>query len=279
MDLHLRTAQVTSSLDHSAKVGLLFEIPGLPRERPASTAIIARCLWQVRVRRVGQGAKLGDEPNNGTGLSHGSNDNYGEQVWLPRGTWIWATFRPHVQTKFSHATSVRRKKKRNQNATEQSDVGMANRRLIRDPDKISILTAKCDFQSPDKTGIAAPEVSVPTFDGRISVARDGLHGCKALRKLRTMGVHTIHSADAALGTVRFAHLPAGSFLVLLPKDEPVKIFHNHVEIGLRAYKLFNELADEKKLLASAVASLNTVRRKGKVDFHILELPEDDDSEE
>ncbi|KAJ7640290.1 hypothetical protein DFH06DRAFT_1137766 [Mycena polygramma] len=166
--------------------------------------------------------------------------------------------------------------------------------LIRDPDKISILTAKCDFQSPDRTGIAAPEVSVPTFDGRISVARDGLHGCKALRKLRTMGVHimddtilnddeedlkTIHSADAALGTVRFAHLPAGSFLILLPKDEPVKIFHNHVEIGLRAYKLFNELADEKKLVASAVASLNTVRRKGKVDFHILELPEDDDSEE
>ncbi|KAJ7889680.1 hypothetical protein B0H13DRAFT_2666158 [Mycena leptocephala] len=85
----------------------------------------------------------------------------------------------------------------------------------------------------------------------------------------------IHSADAHLGTLRFAHLPVGSFLVLLPKDEGVKQFPTHMEIGVRAYKLFEELQGEKVKLSKAVASLNTVRRKGKADIHILELPEDD----
>ncbi|KAJ7128636.1 hypothetical protein C8R44DRAFT_850999 [Mycena epipterygia] len=37
-----------------------------------------------------------------------------------------------------------------------------------------------------------------------------------------------------------------------------------------------ELVAEKKALAKAVASLNTVRRKGKANIHIMELQEDDD---
>ncbi|KAJ7034201.1 hypothetical protein C8F04DRAFT_887704, partial [Mycena alexandri] len=71
----------------------------------------------------------------------------------------------------------------------------------------------------------------------------------------------IHSADATLGTIRFVHLPAGSFLVLLPKDEAVKTFHNWLEIGTQAYKILEDLMAEKEGLAKAVASLNTVRRK------------------
>ncbi|KAJ6520786.1 hypothetical protein DFH09DRAFT_1331613 [Mycena vulgaris] len=72
-----------------------------------------------------------------------------------------------------------------------------------------------------------------------------------------------------------AALPANSFLALLPKDELVKTFHNHVEIGAQAQKIFGELVAEKEVLAKAVASLNTVRRKGKANIHIMELPEDE----
>jgi hypothetical protein len=85
----------------------------------------------------------------------------------------------------------------------------------------------------------------------------------------------IHSADAHLGTLRFAHLPVGTFLALLPKDEAMKTFATHVEIGIRAYKVFEELLNEKEKLSKAVASLNTVRRKGKANIQILEQPEDD----
>jgi hypothetical protein len=52
-----------------------------------------------------------------------------------------------------------------------------------------------------------------------------------------------------------------------------------VEIGIRAYKVFEELRNEKEKLSKAVASLNTVRRKGKANVHILELPEDDCTED
>ncbi|KAJ7021091.1 hypothetical protein C8F04DRAFT_1195848 [Mycena alexandri] len=70
-------------------------------------------------------------------------------------------------------------------------------------------------------------------------------------------------------------LPDGSFLVLLPKDETIKAFHNRLEIGSRVYRILEDLLAEKEVLAKAVASFNTVRRKGKADIHILELPEDD----
>ncbi|KAJ7779241.1 hypothetical protein B0H16DRAFT_1448730 [Mycena metata] len=80
-------------------------------------------------------------------------------------------------------------------------------------------------------------------------------------------------------TIHFAHLPAGFFLVLLPKDEAVKMFHNRLEIEARAYKILEDLMVKKEGLAKAVASLNTVRRKGKANIHILELPEDDCIEE
>ncbi|KAJ6520686.1 hypothetical protein DFH09DRAFT_939631, partial [Mycena vulgaris] len=87
-------------------------------------------------------------------------------------------------------------------------------------------------------------------------------------------------SDLALGTIdRFAHLPLNSLLALLPTEEngtePVKIFSNHVEISLRGYKLFETLMGEEMLLCKAVASLNTVSRKGKTNISLVELPEDD----
>ncbi|KAJ7110933.1 hypothetical protein C8R44DRAFT_742708 [Mycena epipterygia] len=53
---------------------------------------------------------------------------------------------------------------------------------------------------------------------------------------------------SALGTICFAHLPVKLFLALLPKEEPVKIFQSHLEIGPRAHIMFQENAEETVLL-------------------------------
>ncbi|KAJ7829795.1 hypothetical protein B0H13DRAFT_2372375 [Mycena leptocephala] len=73
----------------------------------------------------------------------------------------------------------------------------------------------------------------------------------------------IPHCTSASGTARFEHLPENSLLALLPKDETVKTFYNHVEIRARAQLIFGELVAEKEVLSKAVASLRTVRRKGK----------------
>ncbi|KAJ6610280.1 hypothetical protein B0H10DRAFT_2293274 [Mycena sp. CBHHK59/15] len=85
-------------------------------------------------------------------------------------------------------------------------------------------------------------------------------------------------AQSALHTYRFAHLPVDSFLALLPKDDAVKSFHTPIEIGIQAHNIFYELVAEQEQLSKAVASLNTVCRKGKANIHILELVEDDYAE-
>ncbi|KAJ7903142.1 hypothetical protein B0H13DRAFT_1882206 [Mycena leptocephala] len=84
-------------------------------------------------------------------------------------------------------------------------------------------------------------------------------------------------SDLPLGTInRFAHLPSNSFLTILPAGgTSVKIFSNHVEVGLRVYNIFQDLVAEKELLSKAVASLNTVRRRGKQHISLVEIPEDD----
>ncbi|KAJ7111863.1 hypothetical protein C8R44DRAFT_632580, partial [Mycena epipterygia] len=87
---------------------------------------------------------------------------------------------------------------------------------------------------------------------------------------------------AVLGTLRFGHLPANSFLSILPQEdvlETVKEFRQHVEIGLRGEKIFDELLIEREVLAKAVASLTTIRRTGKSNVNILDLEEDEDVEE
>ncbi|KAJ7244492.1 hypothetical protein C8J57DRAFT_1242819 [Mycena rebaudengoi] len=67
--------------------------------------------------------------------------------------------------------------------------------------------------------------------------------------------------DAALGTVQFAHFPSNYFLALIPQEDPVKTF--------------DDLAMEREVLAKAVASLNTVRRKGKSNVNVVDVAEDD----
>ncbi|KAJ7310132.1 hypothetical protein DFH08DRAFT_974489 [Mycena albidolilacea] len=72
-----------------------------------------------------------------------------------------------------------------------------------------------------------------------------------------------------------------SFLFLLPqgKDtEAVKVFRDHVEIGVMAQRVFDELRAEKEMLGKAVASLNTVRQKGKENVNILEMEEEEEEE-
>ncbi|KAJ7449765.1 hypothetical protein B0H11DRAFT_1928542 [Mycena galericulata] len=64
------------------------------------------------------------------------------------------------------------------------------------------------------------------------------------------------------------------FLLSQDGNEGVSIFQDHVEVGLHARKIFEELSDEKELLVKAVASLNMVRRKGKTNVSLLELEED-----
>ncbi|KAJ7030813.1 hypothetical protein C8F04DRAFT_1186464 [Mycena alexandri] len=88
-----------------------------------------------------------------------------------------------------------------------------------------------------------------------------------------------HRNYAALGTLRFAHLPANSFLAFLPtNNEPVKEFRDHVEIGLHGQKIFDELFMEREVLGKAVASLNTVRRKGKANINIIDVEEEEEVE-
>ncbi|KAJ7023449.1 hypothetical protein C8F04DRAFT_1287146 [Mycena alexandri] len=89
-----------------------------------------------------------------------------------------------------------------------------------------------------------------------------------------------HRNYAALGTLRFAHLPANSFLAFLPtNNEPVKEFRDHVEIGLHGQKIFDELFMEREVLGKAVASLNTVRRKGKANINIIDVEEEEEEVE
>ncbi|KAJ6592279.1 hypothetical protein DFH09DRAFT_906614, partial [Mycena vulgaris] len=117
------------------------------------------------------------------------------------------------------------------------------------------------------------------------------HSCESIGALSYLFVQTYeHSyrrqfkntrrADLPLGAIeRFAHLPSNYFLAILPMEanegESVKIYAKHVEIGLRAYAMFESLVAEKELLCKAVATLNTVRRKGKIDISLAEFPEDD----
>ena len=76
--------------------------------------------------------------------------------------------------------------------------------------------------------------------------------------------------------------PSLRFLFLLPPGsdaESVNIFRDHVEIGAKAQKIFDELQAETETLGRAVASLNTIRRKGKVNVYPLDMEENEDSED
>ncbi|KAJ7745546.1 hypothetical protein DFH07DRAFT_977320 [Mycena maculata] len=116
------------------------------------------------------------------------------------------------------------------------------------------------------------DVCAKVRTNRITFSLDTIEPEYRFRSRRHFNI--IPHCTAALGTVCFnsEHLPANSFLALLPKDESVRPL---VEIGLHAHKIFEELVCEKEVLAKAVSSLNTVQRKGQVNVHITQLPEDD----
>ncbi|KAJ6495864.1 hypothetical protein DFH09DRAFT_1103670 [Mycena vulgaris] len=155
---------------------------------------------------------------------------------------------------------------------------------VSDSDKIPDLPKRCRFRiSDNETGSGEGQIPVRTSDRatqKISSSGGfGGHRNAEITRQQFPGANTRRS-DLALGTIdQFAHLPSNSLLALLPNEEngtePVKIFSNHVEISLRGYKLFETLMGEKMSLCKAVASLNTVRRKGKTNISLIELPEDD----
>ncbi|KAJ7469745.1 hypothetical protein B0H11DRAFT_2435299 [Mycena galericulata] len=76
---------------------------------------------------------------------------------------------------------------------------------------------------------------------------------EALRLLRT---HDYQLVGRIPSSDKFSDLGG------IDGDEELSIFQEHVKVGLRANKIFEELSDEKELLVKTVSSLNMVRRKG-----------------
>jgi hypothetical protein len=85
----------------------------------------------------------------------------------------------------------------------------------------------------------------------------------------------VHCLHAGLGTFQFGHLPSNSFLALIPAATAVATFRTHIEVGVAGMKIYKELVQEKLDLAKAVASLNTIWHKGKVNISIFTLVEED----
>jgi hypothetical protein len=57
------------------------------------------------------------------------------------------------------------------------------------------------------------------------------------------------------------------------------MFWTHIEVGVAGMKIYKELVQEKLDLAKAVASLNTIQCKGKMNISIFTLVEEDGVEE
>jgi len=90
----------------------------------------------------------------------------------------------------------------------------------------------------------------------------------------------VHYLHAGLGTFQFGHLPSNSFLALIPAATgAVATFRTDVEVSVAGMKIHEELVQEKLDLAKAVASLNTIRCKGKANISIFALVEEDGVEE
>jgi hypothetical protein len=84
----------------------------------------------------------------------------------------------------------------------------------------------------------------------------------------------LHSASAALGISRYAHLPNGSILLRIP--DKVALKHNVAEVSSAMALKYKELQKEKNRLVSAVTTLNTVQRRGQPNANIVDIEEDDD---
>ncbi|KAJ7193484.1 hypothetical protein GGX14DRAFT_546295 [Mycena pura] len=82
------------------------------------------------------------------------------------------------------------------------------------------------------------------------------------------------------GIKRFTHLPSTSFLTQIPDamGSNIKVSAANIEIGQAAYNIFRALHDEKEKIVTAVATLNTVRRKRGQTASILDLEDAEDSD-
>ncbi|KAJ6617205.1 hypothetical protein B0H10DRAFT_1797924, partial [Mycena sp. CBHHK59/15] len=158
---------------------------------------------------------------------------------------------------------------------------------------IQVVLVRGGFFSPSpslKLKMYCQVITMYSKNGGKAGAHSFTQSCESIGALSYLFVQTYehayrrqfksaHSRDSALGTVRFVHLPSNSFLAIVPLEEndpnSVKAFTSHIEIGLRTYKVFEALMAEKELLCKAVASLNTVRRKGKANVNIVDVAEDD----
>ncbi|KAJ7144225.1 hypothetical protein C8R44DRAFT_725189 [Mycena epipterygia] len=129
--------------------------------------------------------------------------------------------------------------------------------------------------------MAAPQIK--SSDSRASVGEGKQYGLH-LAKLSVVQLYQqqnrrhfkfTHRSYAALGTLRFAHLRSNSFLAILLQAETVREYRD-VEVGPGAETIFAELSKEREMLAKAVASLNTVRRKGKSNINIVDPEEEEE---
>ncbi|KAJ7880549.1 hypothetical protein B0H14DRAFT_3434422 [Mycena olivaceomarginata] len=132
----------------------------------------------------------------------------------------------------------------------------------------SKITTSC---LPEGGGKAGKHDYVPSVDsiGRVSyvlVQTFAYSGGQMFQRL--------HSASAALGISRYAHLPTGSILLRIP--DKVALKHNVAEVSSAIALKYKELQKEKNGLVSAVTTLNTVQRRGQPNANIADIEEDDD---
>ncbi|KAJ7257638.1 hypothetical protein C8J57DRAFT_1234785 [Mycena rebaudengoi] len=113
------------------------------------------------------------------------------------------------------------------------------------------------------TGKTAEEIRMKqTVLGLWSVGK--WHGClRGFGSLTTLDLSRFFSSDYL-----------SDHTALITNTTFAQFVRNKLEIGAHAQKLFEMLYDERDALATAVASLNTVRRKGKANINIVELDED-----
>ncbi|KAJ7211725.1 hypothetical protein GGX14DRAFT_362431, partial [Mycena pura] len=78
--------------------------------------------------------------------------------------------------------------------------------------------------------------------------------------------------DMQLGIKHFAHITSASFLAQIP-DPNIKASSINIDVGPAAYEIFQALHNEREKIGSAVATLNTVWRKGGQTISVLDFEE------
>ncbi|KAJ7503216.1 hypothetical protein B0H11DRAFT_2187716 [Mycena galericulata] len=100
-----------------------------------------------------------------------------------------------------------------------------------------------------------------------------------VRKVRTKWDDNALTSDLKFGHGSAVERATSTLVLPTIQDddsESVRESRDHVELGPRAQKIFQDLWDEREALAKAVASLNMVRRKGKANISLLDIEEDEE---